>query len=45
MVFFSLDMMTGWSRKRGRPPAKETTVKIRLKQSVFEMWRNKETGI
>ena len=34
--------MTGRSRKRGRPPAKETTVKIRFKQSVFEMWRNKK---
>ena len=42
-------MMTGRSRKRGRP-AKETTVEIRFKQSVFEMWRNKkqasvDTGI
>ena len=35
-------MMIGRSRKRGRPPAKETTVKIRLKQSVFEMWGNKK---
>ena len=35
-------MITGRYRKWGRPPAKETTVKIRLKQSVFEMWRNKK---
>ena len=35
-------MMTGKSPKRGRPPAKKTTVKIRFKQSVFEMWRNKK---
>ena len=34
--------MIGRYRKRGRPPAKETTIKIRFKQSVFEMWRNEK---
>ena len=38
-------MMSGRSLKRGRPSAKEKSVKIRLKKVCFRVMENQETYI